>query len=172
MTNPQEFDPTEVLYKELKKSGLDFFVSVPCKLLGDLIDQLREDDSISYTPVSREEEGIGILAGAYLSGKKPAIVMQNSGFGNSVNAICSLLNYYQIPVVFIISHRGSPGEPIEAQKVMGNAIYKLMEAVDVDILEVKEASGVANIPKCIEKAHASSRSLGILLPFSYWGNGQ
>ncbi|MBL8503344.1 MAG: hypothetical protein JNL78_07885, partial [Rhodocyclaceae bacterium] len=94
--------PTDRLYETLKSTGLDFFVSVPCKLLGELIDRLAADASIVYTPVSREEEGMGLACGAHLAGRRPAVVMQNSGFGNSVNAVLSLLNYYKVPVVFVV----------------------------------------------------------------------
>ena len=55
---------------------------------------LEVDSTLIYTPVAREEEGIGLACGAYFAGRNPAVVMQNSGFGNSTNAILSLLNYY------------------------------------------------------------------------------
>ena len=81
--------PEDALYAGLKEKRLDFFVSVPCKLLAKLISLIETDPGIIYTPVSREEEGIGIMAGAFLAGKRPAILMQNSGLGNCINAICS-----------------------------------------------------------------------------------
>lgn len=160
--------PTDRLYDILKSAGLDFFVSVPCKLLGDLIDRLSEDKSIIYTPVSREEEGVGLACGAHLAGRRPAVVMQNSGFGNSVNAVLSLLNYYKVPVVFVVSHRGSPGEPIEAQKMMGSAIQELLRVAGVDCVEVPGQAELARVPPAIEQARRSGRSVALLLPFSYW----
>ena len=64
-----------------------------------------EDEEIMHIPVTREEEGIGICAGAYMGGHKPAILMQNSGLGNSINALKSLMELYKFPLVIIISHR-------------------------------------------------------------------
>lgn len=160
--------PTDRLYDILKSAGLDFFVSVPCKLLGDLIDRLAADASIVYTPVSREEEGMGLACGAHLAGRRPAVVMQNSGFGNSVNAVLSLLNYYKVPVVFVVSHRGSPGEPIEAQKMMGSAIQELLRVAGVDCVEVPGQAELARVPPAIEQARRAGRSVALLLPFSYW----
>src|ERR1700744_1208530 len=96
--------PTEGLYSTLRKAKLDFFLSVPCKLLADLIEKVGTDSDVTYTPVTREEEGVGLACGASLADRNPALIMQNSGFGNCANAILSLLNYYKIPVVFIVSH--------------------------------------------------------------------
>ncbi len=123
--------PSESLYINLKEMSLNFFVSVPCKFLDGVITLIQNDSEVIYTPVTREEEGLGILAGAFLAGKRPAILMQNSGIGNCINAICSLLNYYNIPIVLIVSHRGTKGEKIEAQKPMGKVTKSLLEAVDV-----------------------------------------
>lgn len=160
--------PTDLLYDTLKSTGLDFFVSVPCKLLGDLIDRLAGDKSVVYTPVSREEEGMGLACGAHLAGRRPAVVMQNSGFGNSVNAVLSLLNYYKVPVVFVVSHRGSPGEPIEAQRMMGGAIVELLRVAGVACVELTEPAFLAQVPPAIEQARREGRSIALLLPFGFW----
>ena len=160
--------PTDQLYEKLRANGLDFFASVPCKLLDGLLKRLGDDDEILYTPVSREEDGVGVLAGAYMAGRRPALVMQNSGFGNSVNAVCSLLNYYKIPIVFVISHRGSPGEPVAAQKVMGDAVTGIMAACGVRALSISHPDQLGQIDDEIADAFAERRSLGVLLPFSFW----
>ena len=74
----------------LKKGGVNFFLSVPCKLLANMISILEKDKNIYYSSIPREEEGMGICAGAYLGNKFPCIMMQNTGIGNSVNSIVSL----------------------------------------------------------------------------------
>lgn len=160
--------PSEQLYSVLRASGLDCFLSVPCKLLARLIEIIKADSSVLYTPVTREEEGVGIAFGANLGGRNPAIVMQNSGFGNCTNAILSLLNYYRTSVVFVVSHRGSAGEPIEAQGMMGNAIVDLLKAIGVESVSVPDPIGLSRLPAIIERARREGRSLAILLPFSFW----
>jgi sulfopyruvate decarboxylase subunit alpha len=159
---------TDALYSVLRNSGLDFFVSVPCKLLANLIGRLEADSDVIYTPVAREEEGVGMACGAYLAGRHPAVVMQNSGFGNSANAILSLLNYYQIPVVFVVSHRGSSGEPIQAQRMMGAAVVDLLKVIGVEALNVDSRDKLSVVQSAIENTRRTHRSLGILLPFSFW----
>ena len=128
----------------LKKGGVDFYLSVPCKLLANMIDILENDKDVYYSAVPREEEGMGICAGAYLGNKFPCIMMQNTGIGNSVNAIVSLLQLYQMPVVFLISYRGTPGEPVGAQggmaKITEDILSKnrLVVSVNENINELKE----------------------------------
>jgi sulfopyruvate decarboxylase subunit alpha len=160
--------PTEQLYSALRRCKLDFYVSVPCKLLANLITKLEADPDVIYTPVSREEEGVGMACGAYLAGRTPAMVMQNSGFGNSVNAILSLLNYYQIPVVFVVSHRGTTGEPIEAQRMMGTNVADLLKLVGVEVLNIPRPDGLSLLQPAVDQALNQRRSLAILLPFSFW----
>ena len=160
--------PTERLLTKLKEQKLDFFVSVPCKLLADLINLIENEPDLIYTPVTREEEGIGVLAGAFLAGKRPAILMQNSGIGNCINAICSLLNYYGMSTVFVISHRGTKGELIEAQKPMGNAAKALLKAANVKTYEISTPEELHIINERISEAYAGERSVAFLFPFSFW----
>lgn len=160
--------PSTLLYQELKAAGLNFFVSVPCKLLDELISLIEEDKDIVYTPVTREEEGIGILSGAFLAGKRPAILMQNSGLGNSINAVCSLSNYYGFTLVFVISHRGTDGEVIDAQRPMGAVTKKLLETADIPYHEIKSRNDLHKLSKTIEECFEECRSIAFLFPHSYW----
>ncbi|MFW9987381.1 MAG: sulfopyruvate decarboxylase subunit alpha, partial [Candidatus Odinarchaeota archaeon] len=121
------------LYEEIKNSDINLILSLPCILLKGLLNLINEKKEIQHIPITREEEGVGIAAGAYLGGKTPAILMQNSGLGNSVNAIKSLLELYRIPIIFIISHRGVEGEKISAQIPMGELTPNLL-----DILNIKK----------------------------------
>ena len=160
--------PALKLYESVRKNGVDFFVSVPCSLLGDLIKILEAETKVVYTPVTREEEGIGVLAGAYLAGRKPAIVMQNSGYGNIVNAICSLTNYYSIPIIMIVSHRGSVGERIEAQVPMGESVQAVMEATGVKCVSVRHPKELQVVDEGVRWALENEKSIAFLLPFSFW----
>ena len=162
---------SEYLYKTLRKTGLDFMVSVPCVKLGDLIAMAEKDQEITYTPVTREEEGIGILAGAALAGKRPAILMQNSGLGNSVNALCSLVSFYSLPMVLVISHRGTEGEMIKAQIPMGETTRRILEAADISHLVVYSAWDLLKAESLIDSAFRDSRPAALLLPFDFWDGG-
>jgi sulfopyruvate decarboxylase subunit alpha len=87
------------VYTGLKEMGVDLVASVPCMNLREGLTLIDSDQEIHHVSVSREEEGIGICAGAFMGGKKPALLMQNSGLGNSVNAFASLNLFYGIPLL-------------------------------------------------------------------------
>lgn len=160
--------PSANLYAKLKEQGLNFFVSVPCKFLAGIITLIENDPEVIYTPVTREEEGLGILAGAFLAGRRPAIIMQNSGIGNCINAICSLLNYYRLPVIFIVSHRGSEGEKIDAQKPMGEATRALLDSVKIKFYEIYSLKELPLIEKGINESYKQEISVAFLFTLSFW----
>ena len=80
-------DTNDAIYDGLKDAGIDFIASVPCTGISEILARIDEDPEITHVQATREDEGIGICAGAYLGGKKPAIIMQTSGLGNSINAL-------------------------------------------------------------------------------------
>ena len=135
---------SQKIITNLKSGGVDFFLSVPCKLLANMITVLENDKEIYYSAIPREEEGMGICAGAYLGNKLPCIMMQNTGIGNSVNSIVSLLQLYQMPVVFLISYRGTPGEPVGAQGGMGSVTEDILNTLRIPMLH-------CNIEKDLDK---------------------
>ena len=156
------------LYKSIKKSGIDLILSVPCAMLRGLLEIIDEKDEIQHYPVTREEEGVGIAAGAYLGGKIPAILMQNSGLGNSINAIKSLLELYKIPIVFIMSHRGVEGEKISAQIPMGLLTIKLLDCIDVQKYVIDSKDKIDILRKVVKVSQSTKKSLAIILTRSLW----
>ena len=106
--NPIEAAKTIVM--GLKGAGINFVATLPDVNLADVLREVEEDRQITHVPLCREEEGIGICAGAYLVGKKCAAIMQNGGFFNSNNAIVSTLLQYQIPLLLLIYYAGDIGD--------------------------------------------------------------
>src|SRR5207302_10369750 len=98
-------DWSTVMADTLKANGYDMVAYVPDDVPDRLLEQLRQEDSITMVSATREEEAVAILCGAYLGGKRGALVMQGSGLGNSINAICDLAIGIQIPVLSVISAR-------------------------------------------------------------------
>lgn len=162
-------DSSEAIYQGLKKAKIDFIVSLPCINLGKILEIIEKDDEIIHIPVTREEEGIGICAGAFLGGKKTAILMQNSGLGNCINALASLYQLYSLPLVMIMSHRGTEGEPIIGQVPMGIATPKILEAMELKYLNPKtpiEAN--QTIADSWKLSKSEKKPVSVLLDISYW----
>jgi len=80
----------------LRENGIDFTASLPCEKFKSLLGMIGK--SFFHVPLTREEEGVGICAGAALSGRKPAIFVQSSGVGNMINALLSLTDFYRLPL--------------------------------------------------------------------------
>ena len=118
----------------LKKNGFDFFTGVPCSILKDVINYLANDPQVPYIAATREDEAIGIATGAYLAGRKPVVLMQNSGLGDSISALTSLDILYEIPILLLISWRGYQGKDAPEHLIMGKVTTKLLEDIGVPSL--------------------------------------
>lgn len=164
---------SQAIYEGIKNAGINFIVSVPCVNLQNLFQLIEKDEEIIYIPVTREEEGIGILSGAYLAGKKPCILMQNSGLGNSVNALASLCQLYKIPLIMIMSHRGTKGEPIIGQVPMGLATPKILKSLNITFYKPNNPKIAKDIvSESWKLAEKEQNPIGILLEISYWKSGE
>jgi len=108
------------MIKKLKEQGINQILCVPDSILAPLIKDIQTDDYFTYHPMTREEVAVGVAAGMIMAREKVAILMQNSGLGNCLNALMSLIQCYELPLVIIYSHRGYKEDPIIAQKFMGN----------------------------------------------------
>ncbi|MCL2114641.1 MAG: sulfopyruvate decarboxylase subunit alpha [Methanobrevibacter sp.] len=162
-------DSSEAVYSGLKSAKIDFIVSLPCVNLGKILEIIEKDEEIIHIPVTREEEGIGICAGAFLGGKKTAILMQNSGLGNCVNALTSLYQLYSLPLVMIMSHRGTKGEPIIGQVPMGIATPKILEAIELKYFNPKTPQEAnKTIADSWNLSKSEKKPVSILLDISYW----
>jgi len=151
----------------LLEEDINLICSVPCIMLAGVLKRL-EKSSIIHVPVTREEEGVGIAAGAFLGGMKPALLMQNSGLGNSINALLSLTRLYKFPLPLIISQRGGKGEKVLAQMPMGKATPNLLKAARIDYVRIKSREDLIKMRRMIHKAFGNSRATAILLLRRLW----
>lgn len=147
--------------------GIDMVCSVPCNLLAGVLIKI-EQAQLLHVPVTREEEGVGIAAGAALGGKRPALLMQNSGLGNSLNALLSLTKLYGLPLPLIISQRGGKGEKVLAQMPMGKALPNLLKAARIDYVRIKKREDLIKMRRMIRKAFNNNRVTAAILMRTLW----
>lgn len=123
--------------KQLYNMEIDFFTGVPDSLLSSLCNYLMNTYGVSNNHIIAVNEGnaVALAAGYHLStGKIPCVYLQNSGLGNIINPVASLLNdkVYAIPCVFIVGWRGEPGVHDEPQHVFqGEVTLETLEVMDV-----------------------------------------
>ena len=151
------------LFDILKNNGITIFSYVPDAGHKILIDRAISDNSISAIPLTSEQEGIGIAAGAYLGGSKAVLLMQSSGVGNCINQL-SLIKHGQFPFLTIISMRGEFGEGNPWQYAMGEAVIPSLEAIGVKCLQVyDEIDVIKTIQAALIMAFKAERSIAVLL---------
>jgi sulfopyruvate decarboxylase subunit alpha len=85
----RSIENAEKVYRGLKESKIDFVVHLPESYMKEVIPFIQQDASMKYVQVCREEVGVNIAAGAFLGGKRPALLMEDTGLGNSVNPLVS-----------------------------------------------------------------------------------
>ena len=150
----------EFLLKEIQGLGIDFFTGVPDSQLKALCDTLYCEKKLGSEHIVAANEGaaVGLAAGHYLATGKPALVyMQNSGIGNTVNPMASLMDdkVYQIPALFVVGYRGEPGVHDEPQHVFqGEITIPLLELMKIKCFlltkETTEKELKGNMQQCKE----------------------
>ena len=146
----------------LKDAGINLIVSLPDINLAVLLRLVEQDQAVTHVPLCREEEGIGVCAGAYLVGKKCAAIMQNGGFFNSNNAIVSTLLQYQIPLLLLIYYAGDIGD--RTFSTTGSMTRPVLEALGIRSYVLREPHQAKEIVKRAQVlAEDSKRPVALLL---------
>jgi sulfopyruvate decarboxylase subunit alpha len=146
----------------IKQAGIHLVATLPDINLAQLLHAVEVDRDLQHVPLCREEEGIGICAGAYLVGKKCAVIMQNGGFFNSNNAIVSTLLQYQIPLLMMIYYAGDVGD--RTFSTSGSLTEPVLQALGIRYYIMRET---ADAPELIKRAQIlaedSKRPVALLL---------
>jgi len=128
--------PAERVVDRLLGAGFDFFAGVPCSLVKALVAELQRRGL--YLGETREDAALGVAAGAYLAGRLPVVVMQNSGLGVSLNALASLHLLYRLPCLLIVTWRGYEGKDAPEHLIMGEALPRLLEVIGIPFRSLQE----------------------------------
>ncbi len=162
--------PEEELISILRKSGVDFTASLPCDKVKILIDILSR--SLPHIPLTREEEGVGICAGAALSGRRPAMFVQSSGVGNMINALLSLTMFYELPLALFVSRRGFYKETIKAQLPMGQHLPGILSGAGIGWTEINSPADLKKVEQKLPDVYTGSRVHAFLMSPAVWeGSG-
>ena len=145
-------------------------VWVPDNPLSHVMRALEEHPDIRTTIATREEEAFGIAAGLYVGGARPAVMLQSSGLGNSINALASLNVAFAIPVLMLITMRGGEGEWNPTQQPMGRAVRPILESLGIPHTTLESADkSQAQVKQMGEQAFATKRPAACLLARALWG---
>jgi sulfopyruvate decarboxylase beta subunit len=157
-----------ILIGLLKDQGINLAVSLPCDKAKELCSLLPE--SFETVELLREEDGVGVCAGAYLAGRKPAMVIQSSGLGNMLNALLSLSRTYELPLPVIASWRGVYKETIPAQVPFNTALPGILRAADIPFVIVHYPSEFDRVSEMIKRAyHTHTPAVALVSPRCWEG---
>jgi sulfopyruvate decarboxylase subunit beta len=159
----------EVLIRLLKDQGITLAASLPCDKAKELFSLLPE--SFETVELLREEDGVGVCAGAYLAGRKPAMFIQSSGLGNMLNALLSLSRTFELPLPVIASWRGVYQETIPAQIPFNAALPGILKAADIPFVIVYHPHEFDRISEMIDTAfRCHTPAVALISPQCWEGN--
>ena len=140
--------------KTLLEQEYDYFTGVPCSFFKGVINFTQENSEMRYTIAANEGAAVGLAAGAYLAGRQPAVMIQNSGLGNMVNPLTSLSSIYKIPVL-LISGRAYQVDDEPQHEIMGRGMTDLLRAMEIPVQEAPQ--GLEDFRKTIQEVTAKMR---------------
>jgi sulfopyruvate decarboxylase alpha subunit len=122
----------EITRTVLKRHRVDLVTYVPDNVLRPLIDSVHADPFFTTFAVAREEEGLGIVAGAWMGGRRGILLMQTSGFATLPNVLASLSVPFQIPTLMMVSERGTLGEFNIGQSLVARTMRPVLDALTIE----------------------------------------
>lgn len=129
-----------------------------------LIELCIASEGMRTVPLTSEEEGIGLLAGAWLGHRRGILLMQSSGVGNCVNAIASITQACAFPLLMLVAMRGEEGEKNPWQIPMGRTTAPVFRALGVSVARADDAGSVGlTVDAMARRAFDGNAAVGVLL---------
>jgi phosphonopyruvate decarboxylase len=148
----------------LEAQGYDFFTGVPCSMISSLIATLEAHPRLPYVPAVREDVAVGLAAGAWLAGRRPMVLMQNSGLGTSLNALVSLSLMYRLPALLLVTWRGHGGTDAPEHLLMGEISPSLLEMIRIPHRVLSAKTLADDIAWGRTESERLSQPVALLLP--------
>ncbi|MEM6596222.1 MAG: sulfopyruvate decarboxylase subunit alpha [Pseudomonadota bacterium] len=154
---------------DLVANDISFVTTVPCKQLAGVIEEIDQRDGIYHIPSNKEDEGMGLCAGAWMGGKRPAIIMQNTAIGVTINTLATLIQYYRMPLPMIISYRGELREPVACQVEMAVHTKALLDQMHIPIYHFHWKNDVEELDNILKYTFMCNKPVAILTDANFWG---
>ncbi len=121
-----------IIHATLKAHDVKLVTYVPDNVLRPLIERIHADDFFTAFTCTREEEAVGIVSGAWMGGMRGVVLMQTSGFATLPNVLASLPVPFQIPVLLIVSERGTLGEFNIGQAMVARTMRPVLDSIAME----------------------------------------
>ncbi|HUQ88419.1 MAG TPA: thiamine pyrophosphate-binding protein [Vicinamibacterales bacterium] len=161
---PVSAENSRLVFDALKASGVRIMSALPETWLVHLVRLADDDPDVTLVRLAKEEEGVGISMGAHLAGVKSAMLMQNHGFLASINGIVSGAQLYRIPLVMMISDRGTFGERDPWQTEGGAVTESVLAALRIPMMRLDDPAKVRHrVQQALTLAYSSNKPVALLL---------
>jgi len=148
----------------LAREGFDFFTGVPCSLVEDVIAVLESARDTPYVAAVREDAAVGLAAGAWFAGRRPCLLMQNSGLGTSLNALASLSLMYGLPALVVVTWRGHEGNDAPEHILTGRITPQILDLLGMPYRVLSAEGAAADVAWAAKQMDATMRPAAILVP--------
>ncbi|MEK9721836.1 MAG: decarboxylase [Quisquiliibacterium sp.] len=154
----------ETLVRVFKANQIRLVAYVPDKVLAPLIKRLHADDYFTVICPAREEEAVGIVSGAYMAGLRGIVLMQTSGFATLPNVLASLTVPCQIPLLMLISERGTLGDFQPGQVIVCSTMRPILRSLNIEHYAIERQDDVEFIAdRMIKQAFVTQAAAAIIL---------
>jgi len=155
---------SKALYQGIKDTGIRFITALPETWLIYLLQMAESDPEMCLVEVAKEEEAVGIAAGAYFAGTPNLMLLQNHGFLGAINGIVSLAMLYRVPLCMLIAHRGHMGEPYPWHTQGGIVTEPVLRGLGIPFDYARDPAKIGKqIREAYTFAHSSLSPVALLL---------
>ena len=155
---------TDAIIESLRSHDVWIVPYVPDAIGWQVLVKLEQDPAFKTVPTAREEEAVAIVAGAYAAGKRGAVFVQSSGFGNTVNSLAQLAIAHRIPVPLFVGMRGGLGEFNPVQIPAAQPIPSILDAMSIQHYAPQREDEVSRVVDgALELAYTARQPVAVLL---------
>ena len=154
----------EIVVKVLKANQVKLVAYVPDNVLAPLIRALHADPYFTVLAPAREEEAVGLVTGAYMGGMRGIVLMQTSGFATLPNALASLVVPYRIPLLMMISERGTLGDHQLGQVMVCRTMRPILDSMGIENFGIERLEDVEFVvDRMISQAFSTQAPAAMIL---------
>ncbi len=152
------------IIEALRAQNVSLVTSVPDRVLAGLLTALDDDPFFTVLNPAREEEAVGIVAGAYFGGQRGVVLMQTSGLATLANVLASLVVPFRIPVPMVISERGTLGEFQLGQAMVNRTMRPLLDSIGIEHHTIERARDVGFVcERMLAQAYSTQEASAMIL---------
>jgi sulfopyruvate decarboxylase alpha subunit len=154
----------DIVVNVLKANQVRLVAYVPDNVLSPLIKALHADPYFTVLCPAREEEAVGIVAGAHMAGLRGITLMQTSGFATLANVLASLVVPYQLPLLMMISERGTLGDHQLGQAIVCRTMRPILQTLGIEHFAIERLDDVEFVvDRMIQQAYSTQAPAAMIL---------